>query len=120
MKSKVCSCANLVRPRPVLACPPVVLWLSLFGVSVGGLGEFAVCFGVGGGFGGCGSVSGACRSLGFAYRQAAPGDVVELGSGSYGAQSIGVVAGRAGPQVEFRPAAGAQVSFSSLDIRASL
>ena len=69
--------------------------------------------------GACGSASGACRTLGFAYRQAAPGDVVELGSGSYGAQTIGAVAGRAGAQVEFRPAPGARVSFSSLDIRAS-
>ncbi len=69
--------------------------------------------------GACGSVSAACRSLGFAYRQAAPGDVVQLGPGSYGAQTIAAVSGRAGAQVEFRPAAGARVSFSSLDIRAS-
>ncbi len=69
--------------------------------------------------GACGSASGACRTLGFAYRQAAPGDVVELGSGSYGAQTIAAVTGRAGAPVEFRPAPGARVSFSSLDIRAS-
>jgi hypothetical protein len=61
----------------------------------------------------------ACRSFGYAYRQSAPGDVVEVAGGSYPDQSIPVVAGRSGPAVEFRPAAGASVSLGGVDVLGS-
>ncbi len=54
-----------------------------------------------------------------AFRAAAPGDVIEVQAGSYGAQNIPVVNGRGGPAVEIRPAAGASVSFGGLDIAGS-
>ena len=58
----------------------------------------------------------ACRSFSYAYRQSAPGDVVEAAAGSYGGQSIPKVAGRAAPAVEFRPRPGASVTLGDLDI----
>ena len=61
----------------------------------------------------------ACRSFGYAYRQAGAGDVVEVAGGSYGGQSIPVVSGRSGPPVEFRPQAGASVSLGGLDVGGS-
>lgn len=57
-----------------------------------------------------------CRTLGYAYRQAAPGDVVTLAGGSYGSHSITPVSGRGGPAVQF--VGGPGVSLSSLDITA--
>ena len=57
-----------------------------------------------------------CRSFGHAYAVSSPGDVVELAGGSYGPQWVPEVAGRVGPVVEFRPAAGAVVSLDSLSI----
>ena len=57
-----------------------------------------------------------CRSFSYAYRQAAPGDVVEVAAGTYGSQAVPRVAGRAAPAVEFRPQAGASVTLGGLDI----
>ena len=65
--------------------------------------------------GSCASPGAACRSFGYAYRQAAPGDVVEVAAGSYPAQDIPKVAGRGGPAVAFRAAGGA-VSLADLQI----
>jgi hypothetical protein len=58
-----------------------------------------------------------CQSFGYAYRQSAPGDVVEVAAGSYGGQTIPLVAGRTGPAVEFRPATGAKVALGGLNLR---
>src|SRR5436190_20581460 len=51
-----------------------------------------------------------CRSFDRAYRVAGPGEVVEVGGGSYPPQSLGAVAGHeAGAPVVFAPAAGQRV-----------
>ncbi len=59
----------------------------------------------------CTSVA-PCKSFDRGYRQAAPGDVVEMAGGTYGGQTIPAIAGRALPAVEFRPAIGASVTVS--------
>lgn len=58
-----------------------------------------------------------CGSLDAAYRAAQPGDVVEVGGGSYGRQVVPAL-GKAAPAVEFRAAEGARVVISGLDIKA--
>ena len=58
-----------------------------------------------------------CKSFDRAYRQAAPGDVVQVAAGTYGGQSIPSL-GRPAPDIEFKPAAGATVSMSSLSLNA--
>ena len=59
----------------------------------------------------------ACKTFGYAYRQAAPGDTVEVAAGSYPYQSISNVAGRAtSAAVTFQPAAGAAVTLNDLSI----
>lgn len=63
------------------------------------------------------SASSPCGSLDAAYRAAAPGDVVEVGGGSYGKQEVPAL-GRPGPAIEFRPAQGASVVFNGVDVRA--
>jgi chitodextrinase len=57
-----------------------------------------------------------CRGFDRAYEVAEPGEVVEAAAGDYGEQSILAVAGRAGPDVVFRPAAGARVVFDGLTL----
>jgi len=52
-----------------------------------------------------------CRSLGRAFRLAAPGQVVELLSGRYPGQTIGGAPKSSPTHVMFRPARGASVSF---------
>jgi hypothetical protein len=62
--------------------------------------------------------SSPCGSVAYAYRQATPGDVVELAGGTYGGQNVPAL-GRATPVIEIRPAAGAAVTLTgSLDINA--
>jgi hypothetical protein len=61
----------------------------------------------------------ACGSLSYAFRQAKPGDVVRVAGGSYPAQSIPAVAGRAGARVTFKPAPGASVRFGALNVSGS-
>ena len=57
-----------------------------------------------------------CRSFNGAYQRAAAGDVIEVGGGSYGAQSIAART-LSGSPVTIRPAAGATVTLTgSLDI----
>ncbi len=61
-----------------------------------------------------------CLSFNRAYRIAAPGQVVEVAGGSYGAQTIGADASKtSGSDVVFRPAAGASVTVTSFDLHAS-
>ena len=72
-----------------------------------------------GGGGNCSSPAAACGSVAQAYRAAAPGDAIEVAAGSYGGQSVPVVAGRGGPAVDIHPASGASVSFAGLDIAGS-
>ena len=55
-----------------------------------------------------------CANFRQAYRVADPGEVVEVGAGSYGTQLLVAVAGRSGPDVEFRPAPGARVVLGGL------
>lgn len=50
---------------------------------------------------------------------AAPGQVVEVRGGTYPSQTIRAVAGRAGPNVVFRPAAGARVILGGLQFGAN-
>jgi len=59
-----------------------------------------------------------CGSVAYAYRQATPGDVVEVGAGTYPGQNVPAL-GRPGPVIEIRPAAGAAVTLTGgLDINA--
>ncbi len=58
-----------------------------------------------------------CKTFSYAYKQSAPGDVVEVAGGTYPEQAIPVVAGRAAPAVEFRPAAGAAVTLNDIRIQ---
>jgi hypothetical protein len=66
-----------------------------------------------------------CASLDRAYRDAAPGAVIQLSSGSYGGQSIGYDAAKAGlddgnaKDVVFRGASDASVQVDYLDITGS-
>jgi hypothetical protein len=63
-------------------------------------------------------LSAPCGSVAYAYRQATPGDVVELAGGTYGGQSVPAL-GRATPIIEIRPASGAAVTLNgSLDVNA--
>src|SRR5688500_6408434 len=57
-----------------------------------------------------------CKTFGYAYRQAAAGDIVEVAAGSYASQSIPRVSGRTAPAVEFRPKSGATVSLGGLNV----
>jgi hypothetical protein len=57
-----------------------------------------------------------CRSLGYAYRQAAPGEVIDVRGGRYGAQLIPRVPGREGAPVELRAAPGEEVEVADLDV----
>ncbi len=61
-------------------------------------------------------IAAPCGSFGYAYRQAGPGDVVQVGGGDYPAQEIPSVAGRTAPPVEIRPAPGAGVRVAELDV----
>jgi hypothetical protein len=67
------------------------------------------------------TASAPCRSFDRAYRVADPGDVVEIGGGTYPDQVVGKDASKdGGPQVLFRPRAGARVVVSSdLDVYGS-
>jgi hypothetical protein len=66
------------------------------------------------------SHSNPCRSLGYAYRQARPGEVVQVAGGSYGSQSIPVDRSKQSKKdVVFRPAPRSAVSVSSLDVYGS-
>jgi hypothetical protein len=47
---------------------------------------------------------------------AVPGDVVEVRAGAYGGQNVNVTPKVSGPEVVFRPAAGAAVTVSSIDV----
>lgn len=60
-----------------------------------------------------------CASFDRAYRVAGPGQVVEVGGGTYPGQSIRAVAGRTGPNVVFRPAAGARVVLGGITFGAN-
>jgi hypothetical protein len=62
--------------------------------------------------------SAPCRSFDRAYRAAAPGAVVEVAGGGYGAQRIGVDASKTSTaDIVFQPAAGATVTLSGeLDV----
>lgn len=61
----------------------------------------------------------ACKSFGYAYRQAAPGDTVVVAGGSYPRQSISAVSGReSAAAVSFAPAAGAKITLAGLSIGA--
>jgi hypothetical protein len=69
--------------------------------------------------GACTSASAPCRSFGHAYRQSAPGDVVEMAGGQYGSQTIPAVSGRGGPAVTFQAAPGAQPVLGELNVSGS-
>jgi hypothetical protein len=66
------------------------------------------------------SAAAPCKSLNRAYQVAAPGDIVELASGSYGSQTIQRDTGMTSPEdVVFRPAAGAIVTLGSVTVYGS-
>jgi len=60
--------------------------------------------------------SAPCASFGRAYAVASPGDVVEVGGGSYSGQTIDQTPKANGPAIVFQPAAGASVTLSSVNI----
>ena len=55
-----------------------------------------------------------CASFQRAYEVAAPGATVEVAGGTYSSQTFRAVSGKTGPNVLFRPAAGARVILGSL------
>jgi hypothetical protein len=66
--------------------------------------------------GDCSEQAKACRSLDYAYRQASPGDIVELAAGRYGAQDLRRDPTKTSPDdVVFQPHPGAQVRLAALD-----
>ncbi len=68
----------------------------------------------------CRSRTTACATFQRAYRAAKPGQIVEIAEGTYPSQSVVAVPGRqAGPNVVFRPAAGARVVLGGLTIGAN-
>ena len=60
------------------------------------------------------SLAAPCVSFQRAYQVAAPGAVVEVASGTYPSQVIRAVAGKSGPNVVFREAAGGRVVLGGL------
>jgi hypothetical protein len=58
-----------------------------------------------------------CGSFDYAYREAVPDDVIEVGGGHYPAQVVRSL-GRGAPVVELRPADGAEVTVHGIDIDA--
>jgi parallel beta helix pectate lyase-like protein len=66
------------------------------------------------------SSSSPCRSFGYAYRKAHPGEVVKVRGGLYGGQQIPVDSRKTSfHDVVFRPALGATVRIGSLDVHGS-
>jgi hypothetical protein len=57
-----------------------------------------------------------CRTFADAYRQATPGQVVEVAAGAYPRQRIDAVEREAAAPVVFRPAAGASVSVEAIEL----
>jgi hypothetical protein len=61
-----------------------------------------------------------CRTLGYAYRQAGPGEIVQVAGGSYGGQTIPVDASKSSKRdVVIRPAPGAKVRLAWLEVHGS-
>lgn len=61
-----------------------------------------------------------CRTLGYAYRQAEPGEIVQVAGGSYGGQTIPVDATKSSKRdVVIRPARGAKVRLAWLEVYGS-
>lgn len=62
-----------------------------------------------------------CRTMNYAYRQADPGDVVEMAAGTYGYQTLMRQTSKdtATQRVVFRPAAGTRVELAGLGIGGS-
>jgi hypothetical protein len=66
------------------------------------------------------SASAPCRGFDRAYRVARPGEIIEVGGGTYERQTIEKDSGKtAAEDVLFRPAAGASVTLGGLNIRGS-
>jgi hypothetical protein len=66
------------------------------------------------------SAAAPCKTLNRAYQLAAPGDIVQLASGSYGSQTIERNTSRTSSEdVVFRPAAGADVTLGSVTVYGS-
>jgi hypothetical protein len=117
------SCLRSIRralPRPELLARLVLvlaLALSVLFVSTATAAAATLFVSSSGSDGGSCSVSVPCRSFDRAYRVASAGDVVQVAGGSYGSESVPAL-GRSGAAVEFRPAAGAQVTLAGLAVRA--
>ena len=67
----------------------------------------------------CRSPRAACATFNRAFRVARPGDTVEVAGGAYSGQSVLTVPGRGGPNIVFRPAAGARVTLDGLTLGSS-
>ena len=62
------------------------------------------------------SAGAPCASFGAAYRAAKPGDVIEIGAGSYGEQEVPAVS-KSGAPIELRGAADGQTTVAGLNVR---
>ena len=108
---------------PAPALPKSRSWLVIAGAAIAFSGfadgaEAATRYlaSTGSDAGACTGAATPCRTMGYAYRQSQPGDLVQMAGGSYPAQSLPSVAGRSAPPVEFQPADGAQVTVGDLDV----
>jgi endonuclease YncB( thermonuclease family) len=68
------------------------------------------------GAGGACSAGEPCGSFGAAYRAAKPGDVIEIGAGSYGEQNV-PAATKSGAPIELRGAANGETVVNGLNVR---
>jgi hypothetical protein len=68
---------------------------------------------------GCRSPAAACRTLAHAYLRARPGEVIEVGAGTFGPQELPAIPGRGGPAVEIRAAARTTPRLARLGVLAS-
>lgn len=60
-----------------------------------------------------------CATVNYAYSQAQPGDTVQLAAGSYGPQTIAYRSGMGASRVTIKPASGAAVSMTDVQVKAS-
>jgi Bacterial TSP3 repeat len=96
------------EPPPPSGPPPVPPGNADLFLTAGG-SDSAAC-----------SAAAPCKSLNRAYQVASPGDVIELGGGSYGSQTIQRDTGLTSSEdVVFRPAPGESVTLGTVNVQAS-
>ncbi|MBI5734049.1 MAG: hypothetical protein HY973_03870, partial [Candidatus Kerfeldbacteria bacterium] len=66
----------------------------------------------------CLSSSSPCLTVAYAYTQASPGDTIQVASGSYGNVTIAYRSGMSGSPVVVKPATGATINFTDINLLA--